>query len=167
MIANIFRVGLTGLYAYLLSGCATTMPMPDDAHFSMVTISVTGHRDNTKLLEALHSFERNLNRQIAGSLEENRIRCVHCENPSSPTELTYIFIQEHKINMDRFNKALSETWDEYPPPFNVTMSVTTPAPVSPPDCSSLSCSGSGCICIAYPYCASGCKKKGTITCCMP
>ena len=169
------RTLLLVIAAVLLPSCAPPPPpppsslplsMPDDATFAMVRVGVPDAQGDADRRERLEAFERNLKKQLKGSFEEYRIRCVHCANPaqSPTTELRYVFIREHTDNMDRFNKAWRDTWEEKRAP-TVVMSVQSPAPGTPPDCPT-TCGGQPCTCMTYAYCPSGCKKVGQAACCV-
>lgn len=154
--------------AFLVSSCGT-LSAPDDATFAMVTVTpVTpqGPIADATGQEMLDTYDKNLRKQFNGSLQDNWVKSLPWEGLGPRERLRYVFIREHRVNLDRFNTALTDTWSAKPTPPNpfLIMSVT-PAPTGGPDCSSFACSPLPCTCISYSPCASGCKKKGTATCC--
>ena len=151
--------------AFFLSSCAT-LDAPDDAHYGMITVFVDpATLNNTTRPQKLTAFESNLRNQFKGTLQENWVRCQHCEKPGPlPEELGYIYILEHGDNLRKFDNALAKTNQELPT--NKLLLSVAEAPPGPPDCASSStCTPPGCTCIQASVCPSGCKKQGTATCC--
>jgi hypothetical protein len=160
----------TLVVAFLMSSCGT-LSAPDDASFAMVAVFPVavppqGPFDDATRQEMLDTYDKNLRKQFNGSLQDNWVNSLLWVESGPRERLRYIFIREHRVNLDKFNTALTDTWSAKPTPPNpfLIMSIT-PAPVSGPDCSSHVCSPLPCTCITYSPCASGCKKKGTATCC--
>ena len=163
MLARLHRSLFLLCLPIVLSSC-TPLEAPPDAHFGLISVGVVSPPNDAVRRERLRAFEASLGSQFSGSLQDNWVRCMHCDK-TDPLEagLGYIYIFEHGTNLIKFDKAFEATSQQEP---KLTMDVTK-APPPPPDCSAKVCSPAGCTCITYSACPSRCRKFGTgpIVCC--
>lgn len=159
-----------------VAGCAPLQPwgLNDQSKFGLATVS-TDEADALKKQTYFQKFETELRKRLAkDSFTEHMVRCVHCDNPGIPDELTYTFVR-HKLVLRGFDKAWSETLGEIDldnsqrPPGQSKSNLFMTFALSPDNGPVCTGGGANPTCIPVYTCGQTmpCKRKGTPGCTTP